>query len=142
MNTKQFIQFKNDFINAVKFTKLVNKYPKAWWNEGFKSEEEYKAAQAEIDKEKVEIGQLISKNDKGHFVVIGSSFLTHWAYYCAKHRLDSEERKTYVENQWSKLRQETKDYYLYLHWGKKAIDKVEEILSYYETLVCSDGEVA
>ena len=136
MDKKQFLQFKSDLKKSIEDTKLCNKYVKAWWNLGFKSEEEYNQKREEDFNKRRELEKSIHKNEKGYQVVYADSFTTHWAYYCAKHQLSEDDIVKYCENELNKLTENKRNYY---RWNiGKPLDSVKKILNFYESLVCSD----
>lgn len=108
MTKEQFLKMKNDFKKVVEETKIRNKYVKAWWNLGFKTEEEYNNTN-KIDMTKVNnfIAGVL-KNKNGTQLLYGDSAITHWAYYCAKHKLEKTEREQYLAEQFSKIKEERK----------------------------------
>lgn len=138
MDKKQFLQFKSDLKDAIEVTKLDNKYDKKWWNLGFSSEEEFKKVYDEDRNKAKEIESHLPKNERGHVLIWGSQRELHWAYYSAKHRLDEQQREEYVKDVFGKMREESKNQWPYYGSSKNALKKVEEIISFYETLVCPD----
>lgn len=118
MTKEQFITFKEDLKKAIELVKLENKWHKAWWNCGFKSEEEYKTASDERWKKHDEIKKTIIgridvlKYDWNEHKTIptgetrpaidAESSSVHEAYYIVKHRLNDEEAVEYLKNSLSR----------------------------------------
>lgn len=138
MDKKQFLQFKSDLKDAIQVTKIENKHSKKWWNLGFPSEEEYKKVHDEDVSKIKEIESHLPKDERGHILIWGSQRELHWAYYSAKHRLDEQQRDEYVKEMFGKMREETKNQWPYYGSYKSPLKKVEEIIKFYETLVCPD----
>lgn len=136
MTKEQFIKFKQDFKAVVEETKINKKYRKEWWNLGFKSEEEFKHVK-DLDMSKIKelIKDVLIYNKDSYYNnrIYGYSTITHWTYYCLKHRLDKTEREQYIKEQFIKLKCEKQ-----LSWDflniPSVINKVEKIISSYEKI--------
>lgn len=136
MNKEQFIQFKKDLKNDIEITRIYNSDSKQWWNQGFKSEEDYKKSWEEKESKIKELKSQLTKGEKGYQLIYATSYNTHWAYYCAKHQLDENQRKEYITEMFGKLKECKQN-----EWSasiNNSIKKVEEILESYEKVVCSN----
>lgn len=139
MTKEQFTQFKQDLKNDIEVARLYNKYNKAWWNTGFKSEEDYNKS---YEDDKIKINELYSKmtkNDNGKYRLIFCSFVyTHAAYYCAKHQLHGIEINNYCEEIFNSMKEEKRNAWPFYGELQRFINQVDKILEAYEKVVCSD----
>ena len=131
MTKEQFNKFKEDFKGGVEVVKLQNKFVKNWKNAGFSSEDEYNKAKSEAYKKIEELESNMIKFCKHykHSLCCDSAY-THWAYYCAKHRLNSEEIKNYVNSEFNKMKECKRNDFIYNHRPHR-FDFIEEILEAY-----------
>ena len=150
MTKEQFITFKEDLKKSIEMVKLENKWSKQWWNCGFKTEDEYKAASAERWNKYNEIRNSIvcrvdnvkwSYEERKYIptgqtspVMSAEDYSTHQAYYIAKHQLNDEEAIEYLNKEYSKMkayRGKTDAEIDSKYWYKKI---KEGILARYENL--------
>lgn len=132
MTKEQFIKFKEDFKKGVEVVKLQNKFVKNWKNAGYSSEEEYRKAELEAYKkidylrsDMIKYGSEIYK----HSIFCDDCF-THWAYYCAKHQLNSEEIKNYIDSEFNKMKECNRLNLIY-NRSYSMFNSVKEILEAY-----------
>ena len=150
MTKEQFITFKEDLKKSIEMVKLENKWTKQWWNCGFKTEDEYKAANAERWNKYDEIRKSIVCRvddvkwsfEEHKYIPTGQTspaigaeyYSTHQAYYIAKHQLNDEEAIEYLNKEYSKMkayRGKTDAQIDAKYWYKKI---KEGILACYENL--------
>lgn len=159
MTKEQFFTFKSDMKKGMRIQKLSNSHRKAYWNEGFATEEDQKKA---INKDVDEITSIketialrkhkqkwVSEGGwKGHYedsdetypIVLGENPESHWAYYIAKHKLEGEDAISYISGELERLTDRKKEWYAY---PTRTADKVFEqyvkpTLDEYEKIVCTD----
>ena len=134
MDKKQFIQFKKDLKNDIEITRIYNSDSKQWWNQGFKTKEDYDKSW-ELKKETIRtLESEMSKKENGWLIISYPGFSENLAYYSAKHQLTQPEREEYVKNMFEKMRENKRNEYSVNHYFKQ----VEKIISEYEKIVCSD----
>lgn len=154
MTKEQFFTFKSDMKAGMRIIKLGNTHTKAYWNDGFETQdaqdEAIKKVNEEIESLRASIVNSIPEKrwdsntrkyvetGKTIGVVLGRNVYEHWAYYCAKHRLDENQSIEYIQTQMNNLKEQTKwTYFVYPNnlpaiWEKY----VKPILDKYETIVC------
>lgn len=134
MTKEQFFAFKNDMKIGMSIAKLEKAHVKAYWNDGFDSQQEQGVA---IQKCHDRISEL--KNGLKSDRILGELPQHHWAYYIAKHRLDQEQSVAYVGEMLGKM-SEDKFYSMYFSRNPQYTYDgfVKPILDIYETLVCAD----
>ena len=133
MTKEQYLLFKEDLKKAIEVTKLNKKHRKAYWNDGFETKEAQEAAIIARGAKMCEIEETMTKK-------IDDGYLTHLAYYCAKHQLTDEEIKTYVEQEVRKRKNIDEwsiDYAI-----KKYPEYIKNYFSLYEKIVCDNESVA
>lgn len=160
MTKEQFFTFKSDMKKGMRIQKLSNSHRKAYWNEGFATEEDQKKA---INKDVDEITSIketiaLRKNKqkwvredngwKGHYedtdetypIILGETPEDHWAYYIAKHKLEGEDAISYISGELEKLTDRKKNWYDYpTRTADKVFEKyVKPTLDEYEKIVCTD----
>lgn len=146
MTKEQFLLFKQDLKTAIEAEKIYSKFyrieRKEYYNAGFSSQEEQdktttelwnkaKEIQKLVTTKEIEIKDLIGRPKIIQFRINADYFYVHWAYYCAKHRLNEDERKAYYTIEFNKM-SETKrftDYYL-----NDRIDQAERVIKFYENM--------
>ena len=135
MNKEQFYTFKSDMKNGMLITKISKKHSKAYYNDGFETQEDQDAA-IKKDSEKIqELKNAIKLQNRWGAWVLGDMVHHHWAYYCAKHRLDENQSLEYVTKMYEHMRPENRGWYN----AKSMYDNcVKPILDAYEKIVCTD----
>ena len=152
MTKEQFFTFKSDMKAGMRIIKLRNTHRKAYWNDGFETQEAQdeavKKVREEIESLKSTIANRIPEKKWDNSVrkwvetkdtiavVLGNLPEEHWAYYCAKHRLDENQSIEYIKTQISHLKEQT----INIYFDKSASGfwekNVKPILDKYETIVC------
>lgn len=151
MTREQYEIFKSDLKKGMRIIRLEKLHRKAYWNDGFKSQEEQREA---IKRESGEVKTLkteiiarynvtewipekgYTETGKTNPYVIGDLPEHHWAYYCAKHILSEEDSIKYLENELKKLTPIKHSCY-YDGDAKRVYEKwVKPILTRYEEIVC------
>lgn len=146
MTKEQFFTFKSDFKKGMRIARLYKTHRKAYWNDGFATQEDQDNA---IKKEVEEIKSLKDSialrrpckkwigdkyvEDGTIPIVLGEMWYHHAAYYCEKHRLDVKSSIEYVKSEMSKMKENF--WYSPEHYYEK---EIIPILEGYEKIVCPD----
>lgn len=160
MTKEQFFTFKSDMKKGMRIQKLFNSHRKAYWNEGFATEEDQKKAinkdMDEIISIKETIGlrkhkqKWVTENNgwKGHYedsdetypIVLGAHPKDHWAYYIAKHQLNKEQAIEYITNEYNAMKPQSRINYFYYVGDPERIylKSIMPILDDYEKIVCAN----
>lgn len=153
MTKEQFFTFKSDMKAGMRIIKLRNTHRKAYWNDGFETQEAQdeavKKVREEIESLKSTIVNRIPEKKWDNSVrkwvetkdtievVLGGNVYEHWAYYCAKHRLDENQSIEYIQAQMNNLKEQTKNtYFAYTSVSAIWEKYVKPTLDKYETIVC------
>ena len=137
MTKEQFNTFKREFKVAVELRKFNKKYSKGWKKAGYESKEAFDQDYPVRELEREELSKQITKVQYRWgttYAIHGHEYQTHWAYYCAKHRLSDEEIEKYVNEQYSKLKQPVDC----VSWCLRRVQKILEI--YGAEAICADEQ--
>ena len=152
MTKEQFFTFKSDMKAGMRIIKLRNTHRKAYWNDGFETQEAQdeavKKVREEIESLKSTIANRIPEKKWDNSVrkwvetkdttavVLGNLPEEHWAYYCAKHRLDENQSIEYIQTQLNNLKEQTRNTLMYYNASAVYAKDVKPILDKYEEIVC------
>lgn len=140
MTKEQYIKFKEDLKKDIEIVRINKKYNKAWWNVGFKSEDEYNKS---YEDDKIKIDELwkslLKHTDRNKWPIISCyNSYTHVAYYCAKHRLQGIDINNYCKKIFNSMKEDKRNAWPFYGDENQFINQVNQILEAYEKIVYTD----